>query len=57
MKLDLSSEAISARLRQVAALRELCLSLADSSLGRQIRAKHPDNPAVQRTTEALGKRK
>lgn len=54
MKIDMRSEAITRRLRQVDDLREACLSLANSSAGRRIRQKHPDNPVVQRTTQAIG---
>lgn len=54
MKIDMSSEAITRRLKQVDDLREACLSLADSSAGRQIRQNHPDNPVVQRTNQAIG---
>jgi hypothetical protein len=55
MKLDLSSEAITRRLQQVAQLRALCLSLANSSVGQQVQKQNPDNPQVQRTAKALGR--
>lgn len=54
MKIDMSPEAIERRLKQVEDLRELCLSLADTDIGRRIREKHPDNPIVRRTAQALG---
>jgi hypothetical protein len=54
MKIDMSPEAITRRLEEVEELREACLALADSSAGRRIRQKHPDNPQVQRTSQALG---
>lgn len=56
MKIDMSPEAVTRRLRQVDELRELCLSLADTSIGRRIREKHPDDPVVRRTAEALGEK-
>lgn len=55
MKVDMSPEAVTRRLRQVSELRRLCLSLADTSLGRRIQQKNPDDPVVKRTREALGK--
>lgn len=54
MKIDMSSEAITRRLKQVDDLREACLSLANSSIGRQIRLQNPDHPVVQRTSQAIG---
>lgn len=57
MKIDMSSEAITRRLKQVDDLREACLSLANSSAGRRIRQLHPENPVVQRTNQAMGDRK
>lgn len=54
MKIDLGSEAITRRLKTVDELRKLCLSLADSSIGRKIRENHPDVPTVRRTSRAMG---
>ena len=47
MKIDMSPEAVRARLEQVGSLRKLCLSLARSSAAREIAAKHPakENPS------------
>ncbi len=53
MKIDMSSEAISRRLRHVEQLRRLCLSLSSSSAGRDIAQRFPDNESVQRTNRAL----
>jgi hypothetical protein len=55
MKIDLGSDAITRRLKTVDELRKLCLSLADSSIGRKIREAHPDDPTVRRTSRAIGK--
>ena len=55
MRLDMSSEAVGRRLRQVRQLRRLCLSLARSSAGRDIARKFPANTTVQRTSQALGR--
>jgi hypothetical protein len=55
MKIDMSSEAISKRLDKVRKLRKLCLSLANSSTGREIAIKFPSNKKVQRTSQALGR--
>jgi hypothetical protein len=54
MKIDMSSEAVTRRLRQVAQLRRVCLSLARSSAGRDIARRFPANQTVQRTSRALG---
>lgn len=56
MKIDMSPAAVTRRLRLVDELRELCLSLANTSIGRGIREKHPDNPVVRRTAQALGEK-
>lgn len=53
MKIDMSPEAITKRLKSVNELRRLCLSLAKSSAGRRIRANHADKEAVQKTIRAL----
>jgi len=55
MKIDMSPEAVSRRLRQVSQLRRLCLSLASSSAGREVAQKHAANQTVQRTDQALGR--
>ena len=56
MKIDMSPQAITNQLKTVEQLRGVCLSLADSSAGREIREKHLDNKTVQRTDQALGRR-
>lgn len=53
MKIDMSPEAVTRRLKTAAELRRLCLALADSSAGREIRGKFHDEPQVRRTDEAL----
>ena len=50
----MTPEAVTRRLYQVDALRQLCLSLARSSAGRAITAKHSHLPTVKRTATALG---
>ena len=55
MKIDMSSRAVTNRLRTVNQLRRLCLSLADSSAGRAVRMKHASNKTVQRTSQAIGR--
>jgi len=55
MKIDMSSGAVTLRLRQVAQLRQACLALANSSASLKIRKKHSDNKSVQRTSLALGR--
>lgn len=54
MKIDMSKEAVTKRLRQVEELRTLCLSLANSSAGKEIQRKNPNNKIVQRTARATG---
>ena len=54
LKIDMSAAAIAKRLEQVEQLRRRCLALADSSVGREIRARCKDNPTVQRTDRAIG---
>ena len=54
-KVDMSSEAVGRRLRQVRQLRRLCLSLARSSAGRDIARRFQANEAVRRTSRALGR--
>ena len=55
MKIDMSPEAVHRRLEQVESLRRLCLSLARSSIAREIAVKHPVNEKVRRTASALGR--
>lgn len=54
MKIDMSREAVTNRLKAVEQLRKLCLALANSSAGKQVKARFPDNESVQKTTRALG---
>lgn len=54
MKMDMSSDAITRRLKTVDRLRKLCLSLANSSAGKKVREEHPENEVVRRTARALG---
>ncbi len=56
MKIDLSPDAVAKRLRLVNELRRVCLSLANSSVGREIMKKNPTNKIVQRTAQALGQK-
>jgi hypothetical protein len=55
MKIDMSSEAITRRLKMVRELRRVCLSLADTGAGQKIRHKFLANEKVQRTKQALGR--
>ena len=55
MKIDMSSSAITLRLRQVSQLRRACLALARSTTGLRIRQRHTANKSVQRTSLALGR--
>jgi hypothetical protein len=55
MKVDMSPEAITKRLKIVNELRRTCLSLANSSAGKSIQKKFSTNESVQRTTRALGR--
>ena len=55
MKIDMSPAAVGRRLEQVESLRKLCLSLACSSVSREIALKHPANERVRRTAQALGR--
>lgn len=54
MKIDMGSQAITLRLKQASELRRLCLALADSSIGRNVRRNFSENPQVRRTSLALG---
>jgi hypothetical protein len=55
MKMDMSSRAITLRVKQVSRLRRTCLALAQSSAGRKIQEKYKSNESVQRTSKALGR--
>ncbi len=55
MKIDMSAEAVTNRLKTVNQLRKVCLSLANSSAGKRIREDFSDNDTVQRTSHALGR--
>lgn len=56
MKIDMSPEAVANRLKTVNELRKVCLSLAQSSAGREIMRKNSKNEIVQRTAQALGRK-
>jgi hypothetical protein len=53
MKIDMSRQAITSRLKTVNQLRKVCLSLADSNAGKTIRKQFSANQDVQRTSEAI----
>jgi len=55
MKIDMSPESITKRLRIVNELRRTCLSLANSDAGKEIIKRHSANKSVQRTSRALGR--
>lgn len=55
MKIDMSPEAITKRLKIVNELRRTCLSLANSKVGKEIMKKYSANKSVQRTSRALGR--
>ena len=55
MKTDMSSDAVSKRLKIVNELRKACLSLANSSEGKRIQKQFADNKQVRRTADALGR--
>jgi len=56
MKIDMSPEAIAKRLKIVNELRRTCLSLANSSAGKEILKKFSANiKSVQRTSRSLGR--
>lgn len=55
MKIDMSRDAVTLRLRQVAQLRQTCLALARSSTSLEILRRNPANKLVQRTSRALGR--
>ncbi|HRC69812.1 MAG TPA: hypothetical protein PLS42_09130 [Candidatus Competibacter denitrificans] len=54
MKIDMSREAVTNRLKTVEQLRKLCLSLANSSAGKKVRTQFPHDESIQRTSRALG---
>jgi len=55
MKIDMSRDAVTLRLLQVAKLRRACLALAKSSKSAEILRRRPANKVVQRTSLALGR--
>lgn len=55
MKIDMSRQAVTLRLKQASELRRTCLALANSSAARDIRKKYTANKLVQRTSRALGR--
>lgn len=55
MKIDMSREAVTLRLVQVAKLRKACFSLAKSSKGLEVQRTNSANKKVQRTSLALGR--
>ncbi len=54
MKIDMSREAVTKRLKIVNELRRACLSLANSDAGKRIMKKCSANKSVQRTSQSLG---
>ena len=54
MKIDMSPQAVTLRLKQAGELRRACLVLADSGAARKIREKHATNKDVQRISHVLG---
>ena len=54
MKIDMSPDAITKRLKIVNELRRTCLSLANSSAGKRIQKLFSTNRSVQRTSRAIG---
>jgi hypothetical protein len=54
MKIDMSAQAVTNRLKAVNQLRKTCLSLANSSVGKRIRKQFSANKSVQRISQALG---
>jgi len=55
MKIDMSPDAVTKRLKIVNELRRACLSLASSEAGKKIMKKCAANKSVQRTSLALGR--
>jgi hypothetical protein len=54
MKIDMSPDAVTKRLKAVDELRRTCLSLANSSAGKKILRQFPTNKTVQRTLQSFG---
>lgn len=54
MKIDMSKQAVTNRLKAVNELRKVCFSLANSSAGKEIRKRFPADKVVQRTSDAIG---
>lgn len=54
LRIDMSPAAVTRRVRLVDQLRRLCLSLADTSAGKDIRKRFGANKLVQRTSQNLG---
>jgi hypothetical protein len=55
MKIDMSPEAVTKRLKILNELRKTCLSLANSDAGKEIMKKYSANKSVQRTSLAVGR--
>lgn len=55
MKIDMSRDAVTLRLTQLANLRRACLELAKSNQSNEIRKSRAANKTVQRTSIALGR--
>jgi hypothetical protein len=55
MKIDMSEEAVTNRLKTVNQLRIACLSLSNSSAGKKIREQFSSNESIERTSNALGR--
>jgi len=54
-KIEMTPAAVTRRLRQAEQLTHLCLSLAESSAGRDVRNRFQANRMVQRISRALGR--
>ena len=54
MKIDMSKNAITNRLKTVNQLRKVCLSLANSSAGAQIRKQAADKQRVEHVARRVG---
>ena len=52
MKIDMSKKAITRRLKTVNQLRNVCLSLANSSAGAKIRKKTANKQHIERVSAA-----
>ncbi len=55
MKIDMSREAVTLRLKQLAQLRRACLELAKSNKSVEIQKVKTANKTVRRTSLALGR--